>query len=198
MSLYTRKGVFFSRDKRTRWEYDEGTGAATLFVGGVAVQTFLPTDIIAATIAEINRVADVSARVVTVTAATLDVVEALHEGKTVVLNRAGGIDATLPAATGSGAKYRFVIGASTTDAYAFAVTGNDTIFGHALFDDGDGEPANGWTANGATSVSLGGATQASGGSKGDIVEFEDIAADTWLCRVTGTQGGTEVTPFAGP
>jgi hypothetical protein len=35
-----------------------------------------------------------------------------------------------------------------------------------------------------------------GGIKGDIIELEDIAADTWSVRVMGSATGTEATPFS--
>lgn len=133
---------------------------------------------------------------VALTAATVALDRATHAGRLCTLNRAGGIDLTLPAATGSGDVYEFVILTDTTDLYAFLVTGNDTIAGHALADDGDGEPANGWSSKTATAVNLGGAAQASGGSKGDRIVFKDVAADLWQCSAFLTNGGTEATPFA--
>jgi len=53
---------------------------------------------------------------VTITDATLAVTQALHEGKLVVLDRAGGVAVTLPAATGSGARYRFFVKTTFTTA----------------------------------------------------------------------------------
>jgi hypothetical protein len=160
--------------------------------GGVGTGTAL-----AATSAEINRVADVSTRIVNAIT-TLAVDAATHEGKIVTLNLASGFTTTLPAATGSGAKYTFIVGTTiTTNNYVFAVTGNDTMFGSALADDGDGEPANGWTAGGGNNrVTLGGTNNATGGVKGDIIEFIDIAADEWFVQIRGTNGGTEATPFS--
>ncbi|MGH6791253.1 MAG: hypothetical protein ACRECF_00735 [Methyloceanibacter sp.] len=155
-------------------------------------------DGVLATTAELNRAADVSTRVVNVTAATLVVAEATHEGKVVTLNAAGGIDVTMPAATGSGAKYHFIVGTATTDAYAFAMTGNDTMSGIALMEEDDVGTANSWPCAGCTSITLGGTAQATGGSVGDQVTMIDGAADKWYIHVTGTQGGTDVTPFAGP
>ena len=138
----------------------------------------------------------VGGSVVALTAATVELSRATHAGRLCTLDRAAGIDLTLPAATGSGDVYEFVILTDTTDLYAFARTGNDIIAGHALADDGDGEPANGWSSKTATSASFGGAAQASGGSKGDRIIFKDVAADTWQCSAFLTNGGTEATPFA--
>jgi len=135
---------------------------------------------------------------VNVTAATLAVAAATHAGRVVTLNRAAGITSTLPAATGTGDKYTFIVGTTiTSNNYVFSPTGNDTMFGFALMDDGDGEPANGWTCGGGNNtVTLGGTSNATGGVKGDRIEFIDIAADEWQVSIWGTQGGTEATPFS--
>src|SRR5882672_2916055 len=61
-----------------------------------------------ATATEINRATDVSARLVTA-GATLAVTEALHDMKTILLNSLGGSVCTLPASTGSGARFRFKV-----------------------------------------------------------------------------------------
>lgn len=149
-----------------------------------------------ATAAEVGRVADVSARIVNAIT-TLPIVEATHEGKIITLNLASGFTITLPAATGGGAKYTFLVGTTiTSNDYVFAVTGDDTICGFALAKDGDGEPANGWSTESATAVTLGGTSNATGGVKGDRIEFVDMAADLWHCSVWGTNGGTEATPFS--
>lgn len=151
---------------------------------------------LAATAAEINRVADVSTRLVTVTAATLAVDEATHEGKTVVLSKVNGQTVALPAATGSGARYRFVIGlAITSVGMVMSAAGNDTFKGLALGSDDDGVPANSWaTASNSNTITLDGTTR--GGTVGDVIEIEDIAADIWAVQVLLKQTGTEATPFS--
>jgi hypothetical protein len=156
-------------------------------------------DGILATTAEINRAADVSTRIVNVTASPLVLAEATHEGKIVTLNLGTGIAVTLPAATGSGAVYTFIIGTVLAGgaSHVFSKTGNDTICGTIFGKDGDGDPGNAWTA-GATdnTISLGGASLATGGSKGDKLVLVDMAADTWNAVGWITQGGTEATPFS--
>jgi hypothetical protein len=51
---------------------------------------------------------------ISVTAATLTVTAASHAGSTIVLNRAAGTTVTLPASTGSGFKYTFIVGTTVT------------------------------------------------------------------------------------
>lgn len=142
------------------------------------------------------QVAGVVPGVVAVTAATLAVTQADHAGRVVTLDRAAGIDCTLPAATGSGATYTFYVVTTATDAYTFAAAGSDTICGSAFADDGDGEPANGWAATAATTVTLGGSSNATGGTKGAKIVFVDIAAALWHCSILDAQSGTEATPFS--
>lgn len=150
---------------------------------------------IAATGAEINRAADVSGRLVAA-GATLAVTEALHDGKIIALDTAAGSVATLPAATGSGARFRFVVTVTpTSNAHIVKVTGNDVMYGLALGLDGDGVPANAWgTAADSDTITMD--SDATGGEIGDSVECIDIAADKWAVQVRLTQGGTEATPFS--
>ncbi len=153
-----------------------------------------------ATMAELTRAADLSARIVSATAATLEVTEAAHEGRTVVLNRSGGITVTLPAATGSGARYRFVVGTVSTTGYVISsVVGTDLMEGviiGASTTDSATDAARTWLS-GATddTVTLNGTTKG-GVAVGDWVEFEDISATGWAVRGMVTQSGTEASPFS--
>jgi len=136
---------------------------------------------------------------VALTASTVALDRATHAGRVCTLNRAAGIDLTLPAATGSGDRYEFVILTDTTDLYAIVINptpGTDVIAGHALADDGDGEPANGWSSKTAVAASFGGASQASGGSRGDRIVVTDVASGIWQLSAWLTNGGTEATPFS--
>lgn len=148
-----------------------------------------------ATEAELNRVADVSARIVNVTAATLAVDVATHEGKTVTLNRAGGIAVTLPAASGSGARYRFVVGTTFTSSATIKVTGDDTMTGNALLAQDAADTAVMFEAGAtADTITMDGST--TGGLKGAFVTCEDIAADLWAVHYVSAATGIEATPFS--
>lgn len=152
-----------------------------------------------ATPAELNRVADVSGRIVSATAATLAVSEAAHDGKTIVLNRAGGVTATLPPATGSGARFRFLLGTALSAAsHIIKVTGNDVMFGNIIANSTDDTPdlAQPWpTAADSDTITLDGTTTG-GLALGDFVELEDFAADKWAVHGVVTASGTEATPFS--
>lgn len=149
-----------------------------------------------ATAAEINRACDNSTRVVNVTAATLAVTAADHDGKIVTLNLAASQAVTLPAATGSGAKYHFIIGTTvTTPSTTIKVTGDDTMTGNALIAQDAADTAVMFEAGAtADTITLNGTT--TGGLKGDSVELIDIATDLWWVRVVAAATGTEATPFS--
>lgn len=165
-----------------------GFGEFTRFyIGGTEVT---------ATAAELNRAADVSARIVNVTGSTLAVTAADHDSKTVTLNRAAGIAVTLPAATGSGIRVKFIIGTTiTSNSTTIKVTGDDVMIGAALLAQDAGDTSVMFEA-GATddTITFNGTT--TGGYKGAFVEVEDVAADTWFVRVVSAATGTEATPFS--
>lgn len=148
-----------------------------------------------ATKAELNRAADVSARITNATAATLTVTAASHEGGVITLNRAAGITATLPAATGSGNKFKFIVGTTFTGSGIIQVVTDDTMKGMALVAQDGGDTSVVFeTAVDSDTITLNGTT--TGGLVGADVELIDIAADTWWVNVRTAATGTEATPFS--
>lgn len=137
-----------------------------------------------------------SNRVVDATAATLTVTEEAHSDLLVTLNRAAGIAVTLPAATGSGSVYKFLVGTTvTSNTTTIKVVGDDTMTGVAmLLQDSADTIAAFETASTSDTITFNGTT--TGGIKGDFVELIDAAADLWFVRVTGSATGTEATPFS--
>jgi hypothetical protein len=120
-----------------------------------------------------------------------------HAGATLVTNRAAGVTVTLPAASGSGRNYEFVVGTALSGGSFIVKVANssDIMQGSAYGDDGDGEPANGWaTAADTDTVTMDGSTQ--GGLIGDRIMLRDYAANKWAVTVFMQQGGTEATPFS--
>lgn len=152
-----------------------------------------------ATAAEVSRVADVSARMVTLSGST-SITEATHESKTCLLTGTGSaFTQTLPAATGSGAKYRFVVGAVNTSNHVITTTGGDVFKGVIIANSTGDTPdlAQPWTSSANTIITLNGTTTG-GQAIGDFIEVQDIAADTWAVRGVVSASGTEATPFSGP
>ena len=132
------------------------------------------------------------------TTATLAVKAELHANRTVTLNRAAGIAITLPAATGSGDKYRFVVGTTFTGNCTIdAASSNDKFSGHAILaQDSADTVVHFGTAAGTDKLTMyTAANNTTGGIKGAVAEFEDIATNLWSVFFVSEAGGTEATPF---
>jgi len=134
------------------------------------------------------------------TAATLAVTQATHGGQTISMNRAAGITATLPAATGTGAVFRFVVTttvtsnsniiqvANATDEFVGIVYQVDADTGDALV----AYPA--LDADGFDTITMDGST--TGGIQGDIYTIIDIATGKFQLIGHQTGTGTVATPLS--
>jgi hypothetical protein len=134
---------------------------------------------------------------ISVTAATLTISRKTHGGATIVANRAAGITATLPAASGTGEKYRVVVGTTVTSNNLIiqVANGTDVMSGSALVAQDAGDTSVMFeTASTDDTITMNGSTK--GGIKGDIIELEDIAAGLWSVSISSSGTGTEVTPFS--
>lgn len=157
-------------------------------VGGVAL---------AATAAEINAVADVSARLVSAAAATLAVTVAAHDSKVIVFNKADGVTATLPAATGSGAVFHFTVGTAITSNNAIikVADATDVIQGAlAVTDVADGSAVVFGTVAASDTITLNGGT--TGGKTGGLITLVDVATNLYAVSGCVSGNGTEATPFS--
>jgi hypothetical protein len=126
-----------------------------------------------------------------VTASTLTLNYSLHNDGIVVINRAAGCTVTLPAATGSGARFRVMVG-TTISSGSFKLqvaNASDTMAGHITTSIATGaagadfgEALTGTddtiTCNGTTT----------GGIAGSYIEAEDVAANLW--RINGALIGS--------
>jgi hypothetical protein len=137
-----------------------------------------------------------SDRLTAVTASTVTLDNETHGDKVITLTRAAGIAVTLPAATGSGVKFKLILGASvTSNATTVKVVGNDIMQGLALIaQDGGDTSVMFETAADSDTISFNGST--TGGLIGADVELIDMAADTWHVIVRSAATGTEATPFS--
>ena len=132
--------------------------------------------------------------ITTVTASTVTVDKEAHLGMPIVLNRAAGCVATLPAATGSGNTYNFIGAIDATGDQKVQVTGDDTMAGVAYLGNDSAGASCFYTAAASDTITLDGST--TGGKKGWRVTCTDIAADTWSVMVMSEASGTEATPFS--
>jgi hypothetical protein len=170
--------------------------------GGTAYSLNLVTPAIGgttllATAAEINAAADTSTRLVSASAATLAVTVADHDQKIIVLSRAaGGVTATLPAATGSGAVFRFLIGTPlSSGSYIIKVADASGVMRGTITvsDDTDGSTGTFGTVAASDTITLNGGT--TGGKVGGLITVIDIANNTHSVTGATVGTGTEATPF---
>ncbi|PDT82929.1 hypothetical protein [Sinorhizobium sp. BJ1] len=134
---------------------------------------------------------------ISLTAATLTLSRKTHVGATVVVDRAAGSTVTLPAATGTGDKYKLVVKTTiTSNSFKVQVAdATDVMSGTATFGQDSADTAVLFeTAADSDTITMNGST--TGGIAGDIVELEDIATNLWSVKVLGSATGTEATPFS--
>ena len=148
--------------------------------------------------AVVKQIANLNQGIVSATA-TLAVTNALHVGRTVVLNAAAGFVTTLPAATGSGDKYRFVVGTLlTSSTLVVQVTGDDVMYGGiSINNTGDtGAATVDFYPTAADSDTITLTASVGAGKIGDFIEVEDIAADVWAVHGVLQGEADPVTPFS--
>ena len=170
-----------------------------------ALEDYIPaTDLntLTATAAEINAVADVSTQAaIAANGDTLTVTAALHAGKVVQFGKASGTTVTLPAATGTGHIYRFVIGVTaTTNANIIKVANATDVMNGSLNiqqdTDTDGS-VKVWRADAGDDTMTFAGAATTGGIVGGYIECIDYKAGFWSCRAyTQSGGGSEATPFS--
>jgi hypothetical protein len=131
--------------------------------------------------------------------ATGDITAAAHSGRKLYMGEVGGNAAatfTLPAATGSGATYHFIVSVVNTSNYVIQVTGDDTIDGSViLHQDSASSVVSFNTAATSDTITLNGTTKG-GVSIGDELTLIDAAADQYIVKGVLTASGTEATPFS--
>jgi hypothetical protein len=159
-------------------------------------------DGVTATAAEINRAADISANAaVSALGDTLTVTADLHAGKVIAFGKTDGTEVTLPAATGTGNIYRFVIAVTATSSANSIKVANatDVMDGSLCIQqdtDSDGS-VKVWRADaGDDTMSFAGAAT-TGGIVGGYIQCIDYKAGFWSCQAfTQSGGGSEATPFS--
>lgn len=128
---------------------------------------------------------------VSVTAATVALTAVTHGGKVVVLNRAAGVTATLPAATGSGEVYRVYVGTAVTSNADIIQVANasDTMAGMVTTALAAGGAPFSETATGTDdTISMNGTT--TGGLIGSYYQLTDWATNVWFVQGWNAGSGT--------
>jgi hypothetical protein len=123
-----------------------------------------------------------------------------HAGRILLMGEVGGDAAatfTLPAATGSGAEFQFIVSVVNTSNYIIAVAdATDTIDGSViLHQDSANTVVSFNTASDSDTITLNGTTKG-GVSIGDEITLIDIAANQYMVKGVLTASGTEATPFS--
>lgn len=157
---------------------------------------------ITATGAELNAAADISAQAaIAANGDTLTVTAATHAWKVVAFGKTTGTVATLPAATGTGHRYTFVISVTATSNANIVKVANATDVMNGSLNIQQDTDVDGtlkvWRADASDdTITLAGAAT-TGGIVGGRIECVDYASGFWSCTVwTQSGGGSEATPFS--
>lgn len=135
-------------------------------------------------------------------AATLTLVQKTHDGMYVVTSIVAGSTITLPAATGSGATYRVIVGATLTSGSLIVQAASATDYFRGFAYTVNGAVAATWaTANTGTVATESDTitfnrTTLGLGTIGDFIEFVDIAAAVWAVESQANASGTTASPFS--
>jgi len=167
------------------------SGGLTVTAGGITV-TAGTTDLSGSFIRDL----------VTLTADTT-ITNAAHAGRVLLMGEVGGNASatfTLPAATGTGAEFKFIVSVVNTSNYVIQVTGDDTIDGSVVVtnDSTAGGTASliSWPTVAASDTITLNATTTGGVQIGDYVLLTDIATDQYTVSGLLNASGTEATPFS--
>jgi hypothetical protein len=120
-----------------------------------------------------------------------------HPVQEYLLDRAAGSTVTLPAALGTGFRYRFRVGTTVTsnDNIIQAASSSDVMAGVVIGAADAGSTVNGWeAASTSDTITLDGST--TGGIRGDFIELVDMKEGVWAVSGIIQQTGTEATPFS--
>lgn len=154
-------------------------------------------DGVLATAAEINRAADVSTRMIAA-GGTLAMTEAAHDGKIIAMDTATGSVVTLPASTGGGAVYRFLVTVTaTSNSHVIKVANaTDEMRGYVIQDsDTATAPNTWWAADNDDTITLNRTTTGLA-AQGEYFEIVDAVLNHFFVRGYSQASGTEATPFS--
>lgn len=132
--------------------------------------------------------------------ATGAITKAAHEGRPLLMGASGAaLTFTLPAATGSGDRYLFIVSVVNTSNYLIKASAGTMLFTGMIIGqsatDSATDAARTWVAGASDDSLLLNGTTRGGVNKGDCIEFIDCSATQWFVRGRITQSGSEATPF---
>lgn len=134
-------------------------------------------------------------QVIPYTGVALTLSEERHGDAVIVANKSTGWVYTLPAATGSGCKFKIYVGTTIASSTGIiSAAGTDIIQGAVTLTSDAAGVTVPCTAT-TDLISMSGTT--TGGVKGSYVELVDVASGQWLVSGALVSVGAEVTPFSG-
>ena len=129
---------------------------------------------------------------------SLTMSEASHDGCLILLDQAAGSTAILPASTGNGAIYRFLVTVTRTSNSHVMKVGNasDEMRGFVIQDsDTATAPNTWWAADNDDTITLNRTTTGLA-AQGEYVEVVDAVLNHFFVRGFSQASGTEATPFS--
>ncbi len=134
-------------------------------------------------------------RIRTLTASTT-ITQELHDGQSLLMGASGAaLSFTLPAALGTGAKFKFVVSVVNTSNYVIQVANSTDVMAGSIMSSVTTTAAPWQTAASSDTITLNGTTKG-GVNIGDYVELQDIASGVWYVTGTTVSSGTQATPFS--
>jgi hypothetical protein len=130
---------------------------------------------------------------VNVTGATVTV-DSTFFNRPIVLDRATGIAVTLPAATGSGARLKFIVKTAISGGSTTIVRAGSDTYTATIFQLKNAAAVAVYNSTTATTLTMDGSTK--GGFASDTVEFVDIASGVWVVNGTLNASGTVANPLS--
>ena len=135
--------------------------------------------------------------VISLTAASTTITDEGFVGSRLVFNRAAGATAILPAATGSGNRYEFIVATTFTgEATIKVANANDVMQGTATLFADAGDTLVGFATAASSDTITFTSTNTTGGIAGARVILTDVKANTWNVWIISDAAGTEATPFS--
>ncbi len=118
-----------------------------------------------------------------------------YGGKVTTLSAAAGLTVTLPAATGSGAMYEFIVATTvTSNSYIIRVANGSDVMMGVLSVASDIAGVTCPTTSTSDTITMNGTT--TGGILGSRVVLIDAAANKWAVSGSLVSSGVEATPFS--
>jgi hypothetical protein len=153
-----------------------------------------------ATVAEINRVADVSTRLVAA-GATETITVAGHGSRTTLLDTAGGSVCTLPAATGTGEVFEFVVSVRPSGGSHIikVASASDFMAGQIHMIDLDSNAVTGYAGDGSADDTITINNTTTGGAIGDRILLRDTLLNVWTVldgKLSIPTGSNVADPFS--